>query len=60
MIEVMIKTKEGECISKIPQKGEDATWPEIGTAFVNALRGLGYIVDDLDEYFQEKINEYKM
>ena len=61
MIEVIVKTNEGECSIKRPVENDyDITWPEIGVAFSDALKGLGYVPNDLDDFLEDKVDEYKM
>lgn len=51
-VEITIKTPlEGEISVKVPYDNEkDLTWMELTRYFTQALKGLGYFPDNLEEF----------
>lgn len=59
MVEITIKSPfEGEITKKVPLDSWDGTWVELSRYFLEAMKGMGFIIpEDFNEYLDDKKNE---
>lgn len=59
MVEITIKSPfEGEITKKVPFDSWDGTWVELSRYFLEAMKGMGFIIpEDFNEYLDDKENE---
>lgn len=59
MLEITIKSPfEGEITKKVPFDSWDGTWVELSRYFLEAMKGMGFIIpEDFNEYLDDKENE---
>ena len=55
MVEITIKSPfEGEITKKVPLDSWDGTWVELSRYFLEAMKGMGFIIpEDFNEYLSK-------